>query len=79
MTMQPPASVQLPPGWTVSGYREASQANSAGRIVQGIVFTLSSATSGSTSVFVPYSLLGQTDAVEQAFQQRISDITAITG
>lgn len=79
MSMQSSNQIVLPSGWSVSGYRETSQANPAGQIVQGLVFTLSNATGGSTSVFIQNSLLGQVDAIQTVFDERIRAITAITG
>ena len=72
-------AVTLPAGWTVSGWRETSQPDTSGTIVKGQLFTLSKAAGGSTSVFVPNSLLGQTGAVQEAFSERIQAITTITG
>lgn len=71
--------ITLPAGWTVAGFRETSQANQAGQIVQGIVYTLSKNTGGTVSVFVPVNLLGSIEAIDAAIQQRIGEITAITG
>lgn len=79
MSMQSSSQVILPTGWSVAGFRETSQANLSGQIVQGLVFTLTSSTGGSTSVFVPNQLLSETDAIQAAFLQRINAINAITG
>jgi hypothetical protein len=75
----PSQQITLPAGWSVAGFRETSQANQAGQIVQGVVYTLSKNTGGTTSVFVPINLLGSIDAIESAITQRIEQITAITG
>ena len=77
--MQPSSQVQLPVGWSIPSWRETSQANAAGQIVQGIAFSLTSPTGSSTTVFVPNNLLVSTDAVEAAFNERIAAIQAITG
>jgi len=79
MSMQLPNSIALPAGWSIPTWRETSQANAAGIIVQGINFSLSSPQQQITSVFVPNSLLGSTQAIQDAFMERIHAITAITG
>ena len=79
MSMQPSNAITLPSGWSVATYRETSQANAAGQIVQGMNFTLQGPTGAGTTVFVPNSLLTQTAAIESAFNQRIGAIQAITG
>lgn len=79
MSLNSGSSIQLPAGWSVAGFRETSQANQAGQIVQGVVFTLAKVTGGTTSVFVPATLLQQTDAIQDALVQRIDAIQAITG
>lgn len=79
MSMSSGPQITLPAGWTVAGFRETSQANQAGQIVQGIVYTLSKNTGGTTSVFIPVNLLGSIDAIESAMLQRIDQIQAITG
>lgn len=78
MSMSPATpSVQLPPGVTVIGYRETSQANPMGQIVQGLVFTLRLPSGGQTSVFIANSLLGSTEAIASAFTERVDQIQAI--
>lgn len=64
-------------GYVVTGHRETSQANQQGQIEQGQVFTLQLATGGTTSVFIPNSLLGATDAISAAFAQRVAQLNAI--
>lgn len=73
-----PSGVNLPAGWSVPTYRETSQANAAGQVVQGIAFTLQGPGGQTSSLFVPYSILSQTSAVEAAFLQRIAALTAIS-
>jgi hypothetical protein len=77
MTSGGTPSITLPPGVTIAGQRETSQANVAGQIVQGINFTLALPTGATTSIFVPYSVLGNTDLVAQAFNERIAQINAV--
>lgn len=79
MSMQPGNAVVLPAGWSIPTWRETSQANAAGIIVQGVLFTLSSPQGQTTSVFVPNQILGATDAIQEAFSERIHAIQAITG
>jgi hypothetical protein len=71
--------VLLPPGWSIPTWRETSQPNAAGMVVQGISFSLSPPTGQSTSVFIPYNLLTSTAAIQAAFNARIAAIQAITG
>ena len=79
MTMPDTTSnVVLPPGWKIGGWRETSQANISGQVVQGIVWTLAGPIGGATSVFVPYSILQAPQAVQAAFSDRIAQIEAIT-
>lgn len=79
MSMSGSSQIVLPAGWSVAGFRETSQANQAGQIVQGIVYTLVKNTGGTTSVFIPVNLLGSIAAIESAINERIDQITAITG
>jgi hypothetical protein len=73
-------TITLPPGWTVSAGRETVQTNATGQNVQGLNFTLNNVASGVTStVFVPYALMQQTQAVAQIFNSRIASITGVIG
>ena len=79
MTMQSGNSptIQLPPGVSVIGSRETSQSGPTGLVQQGMVFTVQLPSGTPTSVFVPYSLMGQTDAVAAAIAERVNQILAI--
>lgn len=77
MSMSAANSVQLPPGVSVVGYRETSQSNGMGQVVQGLVFTLRLPSGGTTSVFIPNTNLSNTAAVAQAFAERVSQIESI--
>lgn len=79
MSMESTQGVQLPSGWTVANYRETSQADATGRIVQGLQFSLASPLGQISTVFVPSNLLTQTAAVQDVFNERIAAIKAITG
>lgn len=69
--------VVLPPGWEVAPGRETTQLLN-GNQVQGVVFNLTQATTGAAvSVFVPYSLFNNTNAVAQLFLTKINGITGI--
>ena len=72
-------TVALPPGVTIAGQRETSQQNIAGQVVQGINFTLQLPNGATTSVFIPYTVLANTQLVAQAFNERISQINAVNG
>lgn len=69
--------VSLPAGWTIGSWRETSQSVN-GQILQGIVFTLNAPMGGATSVFVPYSVLHNKEAVRALMVQRIASIANIT-
>ena len=73
------ATVTLPPGVSIAGQRETSQANIAGQIVQGVNFTLSLPNGSTTSIFIPYSVLGNTTLVAEAFNERIDQLNAVHG
>jgi hypothetical protein len=79
MSVEPSSGVVLPAGWTIPTYRETSSTDPAGRVVQGIAFTLQSPTGQPNTVFVPNTLLGAPQAVQAAFTQKIQQITAIVG
>lgn len=74
-----PTSVQLPAGVTVGAFRETSSTNAQGQVVQGVVFPLTLPNGGTTTVFVPYTVLGNVSQVQQMFLDRINALTAITG
>jgi hypothetical protein len=68
-----PAGVQLGPG------RETSQTNPQGQVVQGIVYPLTLSSGTVTSVFVPYTLVGNVPQIQALFDQRINGLAAISG
>lgn len=72
-----PGAIQLPPGVTLAASRETSQVAANGQIEQGIAFTLRLPAGTNTTIFVPYSLLGQTGAIASAFNERIEQLQAI--
>jgi hypothetical protein len=75
----PGGPVVLPPGVTVQPGRETSQTNQQGQVVQGMLFPITLPNGTTTTVFVPYSLLSNTPAVQQLFEQRVTALLAITG
>lgn len=71
--------VPLPAGWQVEPGRETSQIVN-GTTMQGLTFNLvMPAKNVTTSVFVPYAVMGNTQAVAAMFADRINSITAIQG
>jgi hypothetical protein len=80
MSMEPsPNTVTLPPGVSIGPGRETSRTTPAGTVEQGLAFTLTLPDNTSTSVFVPYSVINNTSAVEAVIAQRVAAIQAITG
>lgn len=71
--------VDLPSGVTVGAGREKQETNSSGQLVQGMVFPLTTAKGSMTTVFVPYSEIGDTAKVQSLIASRINAITAIGG
>lgn len=71
--------VNLPFGSAITAGRETSQINGNGVVVQGMVFTVALPGDVTTSVFIPYSQIGDTAAVEDAINSRVAAIQAITG
>jgi predicted aconitase with swiveling domain len=71
--------IVLPAGVTVGAARETSQTNVQGQVVQGMLFPITLPSGSTTSVFVPYSVLGNTAQVQGLIEQRVNAIMAITG
>lgn len=71
--------ITLPPGVTITASRESTYVTPGGSNEQGMVFSIRLPKGATTSVFVPYTLLGSIDAVQQLIDERIAGITAITG
>jgi hypothetical protein len=71
--------VNLPAGVTIQAGRETSQSNAQGQIVQGMIFPIMLPNGTTTTVFVPYNLLGNTEQVQALFEQRVNALMAITG
>lgn len=72
-------SIILPAGVTVQPGRETSQTNPQGQVVQGMLFPITLPNGTTTTVFVPYTLIGNTEAVQVLFDQRVNAILAISG
>lgn len=79
MSMQMPAdsSGALLPGVSIVGYRETTQANMAGRVVQGQAITISIPTGATATVFIPSDQLKQTAIVAAALNQRAQELIDI--
>lgn len=72
-------TVTLPPGVTVQPGRETSQTNPQGQVVQGMLFPITLPSGTTTTVFVPYAMIGDTNYVQALFEQRVNAILAIGG
>lgn len=72
-------TLDLPHGVTIGAGRETSQTNTAGQVVQGVVFPVTTPGGTTTSVFVPYSEVHNTDKVQQLIEARVNAIMAISG
>lgn len=73
----PSNTITLPPGVQIIARRETSSQGPNGAIQQGMNFTLQLASGATTSVFIPYNLIGNTQAVAATFNERIASIQAI--
>lgn len=73
------AQITLPAGATIAGSRETTKVNAEGRALDGQAFTIRLPKGTTTTVFVPYDLMGSTEAVQQLIDERIAGITSITG
>lgn len=71
-------TVTLPPGIAIAPGRETTQVGPNGQNVQGMLFTLTLLNGAQTSVFVPYSMMTQTDAVAQLFADRVAAVNAVS-
>lgn len=69
--------ITLPPGTSIVSSIETSQASPNGTIEAGMRFTLRIPSGATTSVFIPYALLGSTAAVAAALTERVQQIQAI--
>lgn len=71
--------VNIPFGSAVTAGRETSQVDSNGVVVQGMVFGIKLPDGTTTTVFIPYSQIGNTSYVEGLINARVAAIQAITG
>lgn len=69
----------LPPGVTLGPFRETSQTNAQGQVVQGVLFPVSFPNGSQTTVFIPYSLINSQQQVQALFDERINGLLAIAG
>jgi hypothetical protein len=72
-------AVNLPAGVAIGPGRETSQTNPQGQVVQGMVFPITLPNGSTTTVFIPYSQITNTQWVQEQFAQRVGSILAITG
>lgn len=79
MSDQNANAVSLPPGVTISPGRETVQIMANNQNSQGMIFTLTLQNAGGaqTSVFVPYALMNNADAVSKLFADRVAAIENI--
>jgi len=78
MSAQPAqANITLPVGWSVVGTRYGSQTDAIGNIVQGYTFVVQLPTRTQVQVFIPKSIVQQTDAVRQAIEHEGYAVLAI--
>lgn len=72
-------SISLPEGASVVSARETSQQSVGGQIQQGQQITVRTPKGATTSLFIPYSILGNTTAIEAAIEQRIQQVDGLLG
>jgi hypothetical protein len=72
-------TVVLPPGVQVQPGRETSQTNGQGQVVQGMLFPVTLPGGSTTTVFVPYTQLTDSNYVLGLIKARVDSILAITG
>lgn len=72
------SQIVLPAGVSVGPGRQTSQTNAQGGVDQGLSFTLNFSDGTVSSVFVPYSVIHNTTAVQMIFNKRIAAVQAIT-
>ena len=73
------SKVDLPAGVKIGAGRETSQTNTQGQLIQGMAFPITTANGSTTTVFIPYSELGDTAKAGALISERVAHITAITG
>lgn len=71
--------VNLPAGVRAGPGRETSQTNAQGQVVQGVAIPLTTKAGTTLSVFIPYSEVEDTAAIEALIARRVNAIMAITG
>ena len=70
--------VVIPYGVSVSPGRETTQIGPNNQNVSGMSFTLTLPNTSTTSVFVPYAVMTNTDLVSQMFADRVNAINGVT-
>lgn len=71
--------LDLPHGVGIGAGRETSQTNTAGMVIQGVVFPVTTPGGTTTSVFIPYSEVHDTAKVKTIIAARVAAIMAISG
>ena len=72
-------SVVLPQGWQIGPGRENAQTQPNNQVIQGLTYPLTSPNGTTTSVFIPYSMIGNLAQVQGLIDARTSGILAIEG
>ena len=70
-------TVKLPPGWSVVATRYGSQTNGAGEIVRGYTIIVQLPTTTQIQVFIPQSIITQTEAVREAIVAEGNAVLAV--
>lgn len=73
------AKLDLPDGVSLGPGRETSETNAQGVVVQGLKFPITTKNGTTSTVFIPYSELHNTDAVKAIIDRRVNAIVAIAG
>ena len=72
-------AIILPAGVTIGPGRETSQTTPQGQVVQGMIFPITLQNGTTTTVFIPYTSLTNTQQVQALFTERVAALQAITG
>lgn len=69
--------VRLPPGVKIGPGVESSATNQQNQVVQGMKFPVTTPNGSTTTVFIPYTDLGNTPKVQADIAARVTAIEAI--
>jgi len=70
-------TVKLPPGVSIGPGREGAQTTPSGQVEQGMTFPVTLPNQAVTQVFVPYSVIHDTEHVAQIIADRVNALEAI--